>query len=526
MNETTIDSPQNPGGDSRGFGLSRRTLVAGAAWSVPAIALISASPAAATSGESVWELETPEPWLGVVDRCATVTPGHVRFSVTENGTVPSEEQTITVTLSEGISFSRAVPGQEQEQQFRTIGGTIRLPGIDASGTSGYYSITATVRGLTSTVLMGIVGTAPGAVFTFNTGASQEPSMVPHTEFRAKTAAVARNAHWAVDDRSMLWYWGQAFGGGAKRIATIDGAVTAVSGWSSQPGSQYFTGCLVLTEDNRVFRGLGTGGSLSFTELTSFRGVVDQIVACDNAYYVLTDEGLWHGGGAFKDSSNTAQLVGPYRPSAGASKLTAWSTYTDKWYTGGGIEMANGQINTFRANSNNTIYSASRTSVLGNVHTLFATDTSIIVMNDKREVFGAGDAFGGPNNLVFIAQNAVEVAAWGIRSGGNEKAYTGGVILVENGSIIEFLQEDGKSMKSKIVPGELENVTRVFAADGSYLALDANGSVFRWTGNADSTITKPSKVAVPAMTDIFHYGYHTPNWWAGYVVGIAADVCTF
>ncbi|RLP77800.1 hypothetical protein D9V32_00240 [Mycetocola tolaasinivorans] len=497
---------------------------------MPAIALISASPAAASSSVATWAFADQDQWLGEVDRCDTITAGYVTFTLLRNDVLPkpSQEQDVTVELSTGISFAGAAEGQSQVQTFRTLGGTITLPGIDSYGSTGYYTITATSQGQTQILYMAIQGAASGAVYTFRAGSSQPLSLDRVDDFDGIRGDVGDNANYVIDAKGYLWYWGSAFtASDGKRIAEFGGKyienVTKISGWGMET-TGYYTGCLIYTADKRVYRGLGNGRGLTITELTTFTGDVLEIAAVQNAYYVLTTDGLWLGGSAIQGSSNTAALQGPYGPSGGASKLSVWSSPVSTiWQTGGAFVMANGQVHTFKASGVSAPTVVNNMGVDGDIEVLYANESSNIVLTTRGVVWGAGPAFPG-NNWALLANNALTVSAWGVKT---TRDYAGGAILVQNGSIIEFFRQSGDSRAyAQIVPGKLANIARVFATDGSYLALTSSGELWRWNGNADASLSTPIQLNVPELTDVAHYGYHQNGKWYAWVVGISSDACVF
>jgi hypothetical protein len=119
-------------------GLNRRTVVAGAAWSVPVIAAAIATPLAAAS------VPTGEPTVrftqDLYETSACVTLTGVVVQATTDGTTPAAGGVITVTLPPGFTWA---DGTSAARNFvADASGNVTLPGIVAPATGGRFDASA------------------------------------------------------------------------------------------------------------------------------------------------------------------------------------------------------------------------------------------------------------------------------------------------------------------------------------------------------------------------------------------------
>ncbi|PPG11392.1 hypothetical protein C5E02_12675 [Rathayibacter rathayi] len=133
-------------------GLHRRTIVKGAAWTVPVVAVSMATPAAAASKTPTLAF-TAGSYSGTA--CKTITG--VKVKRTTDGTTADAGQTVTVTLKDGYKFK---DGTTTYSATTGTDGTITLPDITVpakggdstfNATSGTLSASATVTADKKTV---------------------------------------------------------------------------------------------------------------------------------------------------------------------------------------------------------------------------------------------------------------------------------------------------------------------------------------------------------------------------------------
>lgn len=125
--------------NEEGRGISRRTVVIGAAWTLPVIATATAVPLASASGEGP-TVETGERPL-VVGRCTPATG--ITFLVTENGQ-PVAGELVVVTIPSGWSWTDGTAGQTVTLTSDSAG-VVRVPSAQVNGTGGTATITAQLQ---------------------------------------------------------------------------------------------------------------------------------------------------------------------------------------------------------------------------------------------------------------------------------------------------------------------------------------------------------------------------------------------
>jgi TQXA domain-containing protein len=139
--------------------LSRRTIMKGAAWSVPVIAAAVAVPAAAASTPNTIVI-TPSTAPAPTGTCTTVSD--FTFTVTQHGGAAVPGQAIIVTLPTGFSWQDGTTGAKT---FTTDGsGKVVITGVTASSVPGSYSVLAMVtpNGATTSVTVTVTGVWIGA----------------------------------------------------------------------------------------------------------------------------------------------------------------------------------------------------------------------------------------------------------------------------------------------------------------------------------------------------------------------------
>ncbi|MDQ1174233.1 hypothetical protein QE430_002540 [Microbacterium testaceum] len=163
---TTSPTPEPPAPVSA-TPIARRTVLAGAAWSVPAIALTTGSPAFAASGTTLSFSKSSYSGPG----CSTINGVKVR--ATDNGTAKAGVS-VTTSLSGGFVFFN---GGTTSTGITGSDGSITLPGISVPATGGVGTASATASGAagSSTTLKGTDATVAKYI---QNGAAQTASNIP------------------------------------------------------------------------------------------------------------------------------------------------------------------------------------------------------------------------------------------------------------------------------------------------------------------------------------------------------------
>ncbi|PTL72926.1 hypothetical protein C1I63_08740 [Rathayibacter caricis DSM 15933] len=157
------DSPST----ARTPGVERRTLVAGAAWTIPVVATAVGAPLAAASAALQVAFDRPE-YSGTA--CGTIDGASV--SVTRDGaTAPSEQ--VTVTLAGGYTF---VGGGATRILTSGPDGTAALPPIAVPGSGGQAVVTAAITGASASA--GLTSLSNGRAFQYRTGSDTRMDEYP------------------------------------------------------------------------------------------------------------------------------------------------------------------------------------------------------------------------------------------------------------------------------------------------------------------------------------------------------------
>lgn len=122
-------------------GVARRTILAGAAWSIPVIATATVAPAASASGTLALAFNQAS-YTGTA--CSTITGAYV--TATNNG-VPAAGVAVSVTLSGGYTFSG---GASSTTGLSDGTGRFALPAISVPGWGGTATASA-IAGIESTM---------------------------------------------------------------------------------------------------------------------------------------------------------------------------------------------------------------------------------------------------------------------------------------------------------------------------------------------------------------------------------------
>ncbi|PPH21223.1 hypothetical protein [Rathayibacter toxicus] len=176
-------------------GVERRTLVKGAAWSVPIIATAGATPAFAAS---------PTPTLAFTQSsysgtgCGTITGVQVKRTV--DGTAPDPGKTVTVTLANGYTFAN---GTTTYSGTTDANGLITLPDIKVPAQGGNSTFSASSDSLAATAPVSATAGPGGQSFSSQSGAT--PKNYP----KMPADAVAVGYGYFLTPGGDLWYYTQS-----------------------------------------------------------------------------------------------------------------------------------------------------------------------------------------------------------------------------------------------------------------------------------------------------------------------------
>ncbi|PTL72932.1 hypothetical protein C1I63_08770 [Rathayibacter caricis DSM 15933] len=220
----------------------RRTVVAGAAWTIPVVATAIGAPLAAASGTGPTLAFTNGPYS--VAACGTLKD--VVMTATTDGTAAAPQGTpVTVTLPAGLTWS---DGDTGSRIFPTDGnGEVVLSGVKATGTPGTGSISATTTGASTSAPVSVSG---GAAFY-----RSQVSGGPVTTFPVAVPSGAQpvgTLGWLAE--------GTLYDNSGAVIATdVVAANSEMENWGTR-NAQYFT--WTTTDGTAFYRNQVSGGSVS------------------------------------------------------------------------------------------------------------------------------------------------------------------------------------------------------------------------------------------------------------------------
>lgn len=139
MNDQSPDLDLSTSADATRGPLSRRTVLAGTAFAVPAIVLTAGTPALAASGLTLAFDKSSYSGQG----CSTITGAKV---TAKDGSTAKPGAALTVSLSGGYTFSN---GGTTSTGTTDSNGVLSLPDINVPAAGGTSTITATASGSTS-----------------------------------------------------------------------------------------------------------------------------------------------------------------------------------------------------------------------------------------------------------------------------------------------------------------------------------------------------------------------------------------
>lgn len=317
-----IDNPEHT------TGVGRRTIMAGAAWTIPAIAIAAAAPAnAAASGLSL--AFDKSSYSGTL--CTAISGAYVTATT---GGVPAAGQSVTVSLGNGFAFEN---GLTSYTGVSGSDGRVSLPAIrvkTASTTSAISAASSTAIASSTvssaaassgqTARYRIVGTSSAnydyAVPTGSTVVGPKTTLDPDGVLRKFSATVASGvtsawADWASNDQLTIT-WIDATGAHYRIWGTNDVLIaSANSDWAVPTGSVVVGPSTTLDPSGVLRKSTGqisTGVTSAWADFASSDQITITWVDADGAHYRI-----WGTNGVLISSANRdyaipagSKVVGP------------------------------------------------------------------------------------------------------------------------------------------------------------------------------------------------------------------------
>ncbi len=204
-----------------GNGIKRRTIMAGAAWTIPVVAVATATPAFAATDSPTLKF-TQSSYSG--NGCGTIQG--VQVQRTTDGSTPDVGKPVTVTLADGYTFS---DGSTSVTRTTGSDGRITLPDIKVPAKGGSSTFSATSNDLSASAPVKSQS-ASGGVYQYQTGGAGNGSQGPF--FTAPPGSQAVGDNFVLSSSNNTLY---DLNGGV-----ISTGVAYASGWNNKDGSHYVT----------------------------------------------------------------------------------------------------------------------------------------------------------------------------------------------------------------------------------------------------------------------------------------------
>ncbi|PPG40323.1 hypothetical protein C5C20_11950 [Rathayibacter rathayi] len=166
-------------------GVGRRTLVKGAAWAVPAVAVTTATPAAAASGSPTLAF-TRSSYSGTA--CGTISG--VQVKRTTDGTTADPGRSVTVKLADGYTFAG---GTTSYTGTTGSDGLITLPDISVPARGGKSTFAATSNALSASAPVSADPSAKTGLYIYDASTGKTSGPVKNSANAIKVVAVSTSA---------------------------------------------------------------------------------------------------------------------------------------------------------------------------------------------------------------------------------------------------------------------------------------------------------------------------------------------
>lgn len=227
------NSEQNPSSTSSS-GLRRRTVVKGAAWSVPVVAMAVATPLAAASVGGVTLEFVDGPYS--VNGCADLTD--VTIAATTDGTNPAPGAAITVVLPTGLDWADGATGSRTF--IADENGRVVLPAIRALNANGTPTLMASTPGANASAPVTVTAQVGAKIYNVGPGEVHTATGVP-----LGSVAVGHGTYLSPAGELLFFNTGA---GVAMPLATDVTSGTTVLLGGTQSYSTYVTSGVAMVQD--------------------------------------------------------------------------------------------------------------------------------------------------------------------------------------------------------------------------------------------------------------------------------------
>lgn len=298
-------------------GVKRRTILAGAAWSIPVISVATAAPAFAATNDLTLAFDKSS-YSG--EACKTITG--VKVTATRNGAAAAGES-VTVTLADGYTFS---DGSTSYTATTGSDGSITLPDIKVPSKGGDSTFSATSGSASTSASVSATPSSKTGIYKNN---ASDPIANSSTAIKSIANASAGAYYFQSSDGSIRDSGGSLVSGTASGVNT-DAALTSLNSdslWYKKSDGvyryNYSTGTTTgpISNSKNATSLISDGGSGAFW----FQSSDGSIRASDGGLVSGTSTGVDTGRSLTSLNSNAVW----YKKSDGVYKYN----YTDSTTTG-------------------------------------------------------------------------------------------------------------------------------------------------------------------------------------------------
>lgn len=483
--------------------VSRRSLVAAAAWSTPVILTSVATPAMAASTPTIQLTIAATGSNATVDRCGVIPAGSLPFQTYKNGVPSGVSDPVILSLPQGLRFVGSTGNGMTTTVIPNASGLVQVPAIQAVGTAGTYSITATLGNSTAFHSIDVSSAGAGNAFLVPFAATSGSKSGAVSLSDVRSAATSDDLYAFLDGTGSLFMSGYAIRQLPEQAPVQVLTNVASFDVASRKTNAYYVSVIAQTTDNRIFYSSTVNATPNFVELTGFTGTILEVKTYDGASFVRTTDGVFYNGMNFGAATNSD----PFQFLAGSEKatyLTTWAENNAGRRAGGAFLMPSGDIVWF-----NSTGQAPVTQLVGKlaapVRSLGAGNSSLIALDVLGQAWVLGDTFNA-KTFTKLGSGYSEMATW---TRYNDKAYSGVAFIGTDGAVYEAQGAGGTTFAPTKVKG-LDGVvvTRVFASDGIYQVLTSDGQIWSWQGNNNIGIGTATQVQnLGPVQDFVASGYH-------------------
>lgn len=501
------------------------------------------------------------------------------ISATRAISATAPEDRVTISLPPGLSFmGPAGPGETPSTRLvhppatpANTSVTVRVPAFTVTGTAGAYFVTAAFHGILATQTVNVKiasGTfrqitrsqgSPTQTATFSlTPNNAAPSAVSGSISGDRTSGSAGVVGALITTTGALRHWGNLSGGatipasqnftwGSEQNAVNLGTatdLTIASAWTSvaiDSNPNHWGGAAARATTSSTaasnngssantasgvfswYRN-GTGGTVRLARVGGLpnNAEVTYLAAHSGFSYVHAGASVYRWNSTGHPNSTSGNLAATVLPNTAGIQLV--STYgefrvtDDDSLSNGGAGIVGRQLVTWATTSSSapTVTARALPNGMGTPTKVVATMSGVVVLDSNNAIWTFNDNQNA-NAWFSPSIRAVDFSAWGYQT---DQRYLGGTVITTAGTVVQFLVDSSPWHTSNVVLAgtstPIEGIRRTESADGTYLALKWDGTLYGWNGNLDNAGRAPAATLSDSLSetlignttvDIDVWGFH-------------------